>query len=93
MRKFGSARRGACSSLVPGFVSGSGDFTLVARELVKRVPGLQVWAEDRRSNALEDTSMFQPGTSADEAYDYYLDKLAFKIVDGPRDAPSPAGGA
>jgi pimeloyl-ACP methyl ester carboxylesterase len=87
VRKFGrlSARR--VLVLVPGFVGGSGDFTLVARELIKRVSGLQVWAVDRRSNAFEDTSKFQPDTSADEAYDYYLDKLAFKIVDGPRDAP------
>ena len=91
VRKFGSASAKRVLVLVPGFVSGSGDFTLVARELVKRVPGLQVWAEDRRSNALEDTSRFQPGTSADEAYDYYLDKLAFKIVDGPRDAPFARG--
>ena len=50
-----------------------------------------MWAVDRRSNAFEDTSRFQPGTSADEAYDYYLDKLAFKIVDGPRDAPFARG--
>jgi pimeloyl-ACP methyl ester carboxylesterase len=71
---------------VPGFVAGSGDFTLVARELVKRLPDLAVWAVDRRSNAFEDTSMFRPGTSLDAAYDYYLG-LHFKMVDGPKDAP------
>jgi pimeloyl-ACP methyl ester carboxylesterase len=91
VRKFGRPSARNVLVLVPGFVSGSGDFTLIARELVKRVPGLQVWAVDRRSNAFEDTSKFQPGTSADEAYDYYLDKLAFKIVDGPRDAPFARG--
>jgi pimeloyl-ACP methyl ester carboxylesterase len=86
VRKFGSSSAKRVLVLVPGFVAGSGDFTLVARELVKRVPGLAVWAVDRRSNAFEDTSMFKPGTSLDAAYDYYLG-LNFKIVDGPRDAP------
>jgi len=38
--------------LVPGTGGGAGDFTLVARDLVRRVPGLQVWAVDRRSQAL-----------------------------------------
>ena len=41
--------------LVPGTNGGRGDFTLTARELVKDVPGLEVWAVDRRSQALEDT--------------------------------------
>jgi pimeloyl-ACP methyl ester carboxylesterase len=56
VRKFGRPSARNVLVLVPGFVSGSGDFTLIARELVKRVPGLQVWAVDRRSNAFEDTS-------------------------------------
>jgi pimeloyl-ACP methyl ester carboxylesterase len=86
VRKFGRPSAKRVLVLVPGFVAGSGDFTLVARELIKRVPGLQVWAVDRRSNAFEDTSMFKPGTSLDAAYDYYLG-LNFKMVDGPRDAP------
>jgi pimeloyl-ACP methyl ester carboxylesterase len=87
VHKFGKASARRVFVLVPGFIGGSGDFTLLARELVKRVPGLQVWAVDRRSNAFEDTSKFQPGTSADEAFDFYLNRLAFKIVDGPKDAP------
>jgi pimeloyl-ACP methyl ester carboxylesterase len=87
VHKFGKASAKRVLVLVPGFIGGSGDFTLVARELVKRVPGLQVWAVDRRSNALEDTSKFAgPGATADAAYDYYLG-LNFHIVDGPRDAP------
>jgi pimeloyl-ACP methyl ester carboxylesterase len=86
VRKFGSTSAKRVLVLVPGFVAGSGDFTLVARELVKRVPGLQVWAVDRRSNAFEDTSMFKAGTSLDAAYDYYLG-LNFKMVDGAKDAP------
>src|SRR5689334_24986648 len=54
VRKFGKASAKNVLVLVPGFEGGSGDFTLDARELVKRVPGLAVWAMDRRSNALED---------------------------------------
>jgi pimeloyl-ACP methyl ester carboxylesterase len=87
VRKFGKSSAKHVLVLVPGFVGGSGDFTLVARELIKRVPGLAVWAMDRRSNAFEDTSMFQPGISLDAAYDYYLGSLKFKMVDGAKDAP------
>jgi hypothetical protein len=72
VKKFGRASARRVLVLVPGFVGGAGDFTLVARELVRRVPGLQVWAVDRRSSAFEDTSRFQPGVSVDEAFDYYL---------------------
>ena len=62
--------------LVPGYSGGAGDFTLVGRDLVDRVPGLQVWALDRRSQALEDTSMFERGLSGQatpqQVFDYYL---------------------
>ncbi len=86
VRKFGHASAKRVLVLTPGFVGGSGDFTLDARELIKRVPGLQVWAVDRRSNALEDTSRFRSSTSTDSAYDYYLG-LHFKQIDGAKDAP------
>src|SRR4051794_4851969 len=42
-------------ALLPGFQGGAGDFSLVARDLVARVPGLQVWAVDRRSEPREAT--------------------------------------
>ena len=86
VRKFGRASAKRVLVLTPGYVGGSGDFTLVARELIKRVPDLQVWAVDRRSNALEDVSHFKSSTSLDSAYDYYLG-LKFKQVDGAKDAP------
>src|ERR1700759_5700220 len=57
--KFGSASAKTVLVLVPGTNGGGGDFTLDPRELVKDVPGLQVWAVDRRSQQLEDTSVFQ----------------------------------
>jgi pimeloyl-ACP methyl ester carboxylesterase len=62
--------------LVPGTSGGAGNFTLIAREIVKRVPGLAVWSIDRRSQALEDTSMFKKlldgKATNQQAIDYYL---------------------
>ena len=83
VRVFGprSARR--VLVLVPGAYGGAGTFTLVARDIVRRVPGLQVWAWDRRTNAFEDTSVFQR-RDPDAAYSYYL---RFEEVDGRRFAP------
>ncbi len=66
--------------LMPGTQGGAGDFTLDARYLVKRVPDLQVWAIDRRTQALEDTSVFAQALrgqiSPQQAFDYYLGWLA-----------------
>jgi pimeloyl-ACP methyl ester carboxylesterase len=74
--KIGPARAKTVLLLVPGFYGGAGDFTLVGRDIVKRVPGLQVWAFDRRSQALEDTSVFDAAragrVSVKSAFDYYL---------------------
>lgn len=65
--------------LLPGTIAGSGDFTLTARYLVKHVPGLQVWALDRRSQALEDTTVFEQALSGQkslqEMFDHYLGYL------------------
>jgi pimeloyl-ACP methyl ester carboxylesterase len=62
--------------LMPGTIGGAGNFTLIARDLVKRVRGLQVWAIDRRANALEDTTTFGRAERGEiplqEAFDYYL---------------------
>lgn len=62
--------------LMPGTFGGAGDFTLVGRELARRDRTLQVWALDRREQALEDTSMFRRAlagkVSLEDAYDYYL---------------------
>ena len=65
--KFGPKSAKRVLVLMPGYYGGAGDFTLDAREIVKRVPGLQVWALDRRSQALEDTRASptrSPGASA-----------------------------
>jgi pimeloyl-ACP methyl ester carboxylesterase len=78
--KFGPPSADRVLVLVPGFQGGRGDFTLDARELVKRVPGLQVWTVDRRSQALEDTSRFTDALAGriavQQAFDYYLGWLA-----------------
>lgn len=62
--------------LMPGTIGGAGNFALIARDLVQRVPGLAVWSIDRRSQGLEDTSEFallEAGeASLQEAFDYYL---------------------
>jgi hypothetical protein len=78
--KFGPSSAKRVLILEPGFYGGAGDFTLDARELVKRVPGLQVWAVDRRSEALEDTSRFADALAGritvQQAFDYYLGWLS-----------------
>ena len=83
VRVFGprSARR--VLVLVPGTFGGAGSFTLVARDIVRRVRGLQVWAWDRRPNAFEDTSVFAR-RDPDAAYAYYL---RFEEVGGRRFRP------
>jgi pimeloyl-ACP methyl ester carboxylesterase len=62
--------------LMPGTQGGAGNFALLAREIVDRVPGLEVWAIDRRSQPLEDTGMFarlEAGEATlQEMFDYYL---------------------
>lgn len=78
--KIGPASAKSVLLLMPGFQGGAGDFTLIGRDIVKRVPGLQVWALDRRSQALEDTSRFRDALAgrigAKQALDYYLGWLS-----------------
>src|SRR6188508_184938 len=57
--------------LVPGTNGGAGGIVPVARDIVRRVPRLQVWIVDRREQALEDTSVFRTG-DPQRAQDYYL---------------------
>ena len=76
VHQFGPAKGKRVLVLMPGTQGGAGDFTLDARYLVKRVPGLQVWAIDRRTQALEDTATFAAAERGDislqQAFDYYL---------------------
>jgi pimeloyl-ACP methyl ester carboxylesterase len=76
--------------LMPGTQGGAGDFTLDARYLVKHVPGLQVWAIDRRTQALEDTATFAAAAAGQiplqHAFDYYLNLGGFHFR-GPNEDP------
>lgn len=76
VHQFGPASGKRVLVLMPGTEGGAGDFTLDARYLVKRVPGLQVWAIDRRTQALEDTATFAAADrgqiSLQQAFNYYL---------------------
>jgi pimeloyl-ACP methyl ester carboxylesterase len=74
--KFGPASSRTVLVLVPGFSGGGGSFNLVGPEIARRVPGLQVWAVDRRAQALEDTAMFERGLRGEatlqQVFDYYV---------------------
>jgi len=76
VHQFGPASAKRVLVLMPGTIGGAGDFTLGARYLVKHVKGLQVWAIDRRTQALEDTAIFGAAERGqvplDQAFDYYL---------------------
>lgn len=87
VEKFGPASAKTVLVLVPGFGGGAGGFALVAPELVKRVPGLQVWAYDRREQALEDHAGFT-AAEPQAALDYYL---ASKPVGGKTFRPPVVG--
>ncbi|MEU1181119.1 alpha/beta hydrolase [Streptomyces sp. NPDC005820] len=67
--KVGSDAAPTVLVMVPGMFGAAGDFRLLARDLVAAVPGVQVWAFDRREENLADRSGF---AGADPAA-YYLD--------------------
>ena len=54
--------------LVPGMLGAANDFRLFARDLVAAVPGVQVWAVDRREQNLADLT----GMAGPDRVEYYL---------------------
>jgi hypothetical protein len=92
--KYGPSRAKTVLVLMPGYAGGAGDFALLAEDLVDRVDGLQVWSVDRRSQALEDTSMFTRGLAPDvplqAVRDYYIGWITNPDQPGPRFAPPSA---
>jgi hypothetical protein len=62
--------------LSPGTSAGAAYFAPVARKIVQRASGWQVWAVERRENLLEDQSMLdraKQGTATGrQLFDYYL---------------------
>ncbi len=81
VHQFGPASAKHVLVLMPGTEGGAGDFTLDARYLTKHVSDLQVWAIDRRTQALEDTGTFAAAEagqiSPQQAFDYYLEGGGF----------------
>jgi hypothetical protein len=80
VHKFGPRSGDKVLVLMPGTQGGAGDFTLTAHYLTNHVPGLQVWAIDRRTQALEDTRVFvravRGKVSLQHAFDYYIGWIA-----------------
>jgi len=64
----------------PGTSAGSAYFVPLARWIVAKTPGWQVWSVERRENLLEDQSVLdlakEGKTSTQAAFDYYLGWLA-----------------
>jgi pimeloyl-ACP methyl ester carboxylesterase len=92
--KFGAASAKTVLVLVPGTNGGRGDFTLTARELVKDVGGLQVWAVDRRSQRLEDTKVFADALAGrvtpKAMFDYYAGWIADPSITPHYQPPDPS---
>lgn len=67
--------------LMPGIFGGATSVDILARQLVASQPGLEVWAIDRRANALEDHSALQESLKKrdpDIAYRYYVEAAGTK---------------
>ncbi len=62
--------------LSPGTSAGAAYFVPLAKSLVSRLPGWQVWSVERRENLLEDQSVANEykagGVSSKQFFDYYL---------------------
>src|SRR6188472_407645 len=71
VQQLGPANARTVLVLVPGTNGGAGGITPVARDIVKRAPGVQVWIADRREEAFEDSSVFR-ARDPQQAQDYYL---------------------
>lgn len=72
----GSRRARNVLVLNPGTSASAAYFEPLAKDIVKRAPGWQVWAVERRENLLEDQSMLNRGkagkATAKQVFDYYL---------------------
>jgi len=85
VQRFGPASARTVLVLTPGSTSGAGVFTFAARDLVRAVPGLQVWAVERREQAFEDTAVMTVG-DGEQALRYYIQH---QPVGGRTFAPPP----
>ena len=76
--------------LIPGTSAGASNFRLVARAILARTPGWQVWSIERRENLLEDNSVLNKyvagKASGTQLVDYYLNWLTNPSI-SPRFTP------
>ena len=74
--KVGPAKAKNVLVLAPGTSAGGAYFVPLAQWLASKLPGWQVWSEERRENLLEDQSVLnlakQGKASAKRVFDYYL---------------------
>jgi len=82
--KVGPARARNVLVLEPGTSAGAAYFVPLARWIVARAPGWQVWAVERRENLLEDQSQLNAAKAgridATQLFDYYLGWLSDKAI-------------
>jgi pimeloyl-ACP methyl ester carboxylesterase len=82
--KIGSARAKNVLVLEPGTSAGSAYFVPLAKWLVSKEKGWQVWSVERRENLLEDQSMLNAGktgtATAGQVFDYYLGYLSDPLI-------------
>jgi pimeloyl-ACP methyl ester carboxylesterase len=66
--------------LMPGTSAGAASFRPVAKALLARLPGWQVWSVDRRENTLKDESVLRQAqlgkVTGQQLFDYYLGWIA-----------------
>lgn len=74
--KQGPAKAPNVLVLIPGTSAGAANFRVMARGLLARLDGWQVWSIERRENLLEDHSALRQyragNVTTDELVDYYL---------------------
>jgi pimeloyl-ACP methyl ester carboxylesterase len=94
--KIGSSRAKNVLVLEPGTSAGSAYFVPLAKWLVSRATGWQVWSVERRENLLEDQSMLDAGkqgtATAAQVFEYYLGYLSDPTI-VQHYQPLPATGA
>jgi pimeloyl-ACP methyl ester carboxylesterase len=84
LNKVGALETGPASArnvlvLNPGTSASAAYFEPLAKDIVRRLPGWQVWAVERRENLLEDQSMLDRAkggkATSKQLFDYYLGYL------------------
>ncbi len=76
IRKQGPAKADKVLVLIPGTSAGATNFRVMARALLQRLDGWQVWSIERRENLLEDHSVLSDYAAGEvdsaDLVDYYL---------------------